>query len=218
MTGLQRAGGVAALFEAATFIVGLAVFVVILEPARYGSSAIEPARHVAFMAANLSLLQALNFLVYVAFGGVLVVLVVALHDRLKSGAPALAAIGAAFGLIWAGLVIASGMVANIGLGTIAALAARQPEQAVLVWQSYRFVVNGLGGGNEIVGGLWLLITSLAGLAGGLPRRLNHAGIVVAASGLLTTIPAFEPLGMVFGLGLIAWFAACGVVLLRPVRP
>lgn len=107
------------------------------------------------------------------------------------------------------------MVANIGLGVIVDLYGRNPADAALVWQTYKFVVSGLGGGNEIVGGLWVLLASLAGLrSGGAPRPLNYLGIVVGAAGLLTTIPALGELGAIFGLGLILWFGWLGIVMLR----
>lgn len=41
---------------------------------------------------------------YVVFGIFLVVLALALYERLKAGAPAMAQTATAFGLIWAGLV------------------------------------------------------------------------------------------------------------------
>ena len=54
---------------------------------------------------------------YVFFGFFLIVLSLALYDRLKSGAPALMQVATAIGIIWAGSLIASGMVANAGLAT-----------------------------------------------------------------------------------------------------
>ena len=69
------------------------------------------------------------------------------------------------------------------------------------------VVNGLGGGNEVVGGMWLFLVSVAALrTNGLPRLLGYFGMIVSVAGLLTTIPPLKDLGAVFGLGLIAWFA------------
>lgn len=53
---------------------------------------------------------------YVIFGVFLAVLVLALHERLKIKAPALSQISSVFGLVWVGLIIATGMIANIGLG------------------------------------------------------------------------------------------------------
>lgn len=215
MKGSQRTGGLAALFEAAAFVVGFWVFFALLGPAKYGAADVDPVRHVAFLADNQAILTIWNLVIYVAFGGFLVVLALALRERLEGAAPLLVNTGTAFGLIWAGLVIASGMVANIGMDAVVALSSRDPAGAALVWRSYLFVVDGLGGGNEIVGGLWVLLVSIAAWQmGSLPRSLNALDVVVALAGLLTTVPALGVLGAVFGLGLIAWFAWLGVAMLR----
>lgn len=77
------------------------------------------------------------------------------------------------------------------------------------------MVIGLGGGNEIAGGLWVLLIGWAALrVGGVPRALNYLGVVIGVLGLLTVVPALEVLGAVFGLGLIVWFVWLGIVMLR----
>ena len=158
----------------------------------------------------------MNLLIYVIFGLFLVVLVLALYDRLKAGSPALVQIATAYGLIWAGLVIAAGMVANIGAGMVIELHGSDPLQAGSAWLAIDSVVEGLGGGNEIVGGLWVLLVSWAALqAGGLPRILNYIGIVIGLAGLLSAVPVLGEIGgMIFGLGQIIWFVWLGIALLR----
>jgi len=68
----------------------------------------------------------------VVFGVVLVVLALALNARLKDGSPAIVQTATAFGLIWAGLVIASGMIANIGNSTVVELYSENQDQAVML--------------------------------------------------------------------------------------
>lgn len=218
MVKLQKLGGFSALGAAATFVIGFALYFTLLMPARYGSLKVDAVQHAAFLVEHRGTMVAWNLVIYVAFGLLLVVLALALHERLKSGAPDLMRTATAFGLIWATLVIASGMIANIATGVIVELYGKDPAQAALVWLSMAFVVNGLGGGNEIVGGLWLLLISLAALrTNGLPTAMAWFGIAISVAGLLTTIPPLKELGSVFGMGLIAWFAWVGIVLLRP-RP
>ena len=145
---------------------------------------------------------------------VLAVLVLALHERLKIKAPTLSALAAIFGVVWVGLVMASGMVANIGLAKVATLAAASPEQAMAIWHANNVVVEGLGGGNEIVGGVWLLLLSAAALkAATLPRALSCFGLLVGAAGVLTIYPA-ELLTEIFGLSQILWFFWLGLHLMR----
>jgi hypothetical protein len=77
------------------------------------------------------------------------------------------------------------------------------------------VSKGLGGGNEILGALWVLLIGWAALrAGGLPRALNYLGVLAGVSGILTLVPALEIVGVIFGLGLIVWFVWVGIVMLR----
>lgn len=213
MTNFQKIGGVAALIEAATFVFGLALFFTILAP--YGAGELDPAQTVAFLLDNRTIMYVWNQVIYVVFGIFLVVLSLALHARLQAGAPAVMQVATAFGLIWAGLVIASGMVFNLGVSAVVARYGQDQAQAATVWLAISAVQDGLGGGNEIVGGVWVLLLSWGALrAGGLPSALNYLGVVLGVAGLLTVVPAFDVLTAIFGLGLIVWFAWVGVVMLR----
>lgn len=215
MNNLQKQGGISSLAAAATFVVGFWLYFALLIPAQYGSLKIDAVKHVAFLVENRSTMYAWNFIIYVVFGILLVVLALALHERLKAVSPALMQAATAFGLIWATLVIAAGMIANIGAGVAVELYSKDAAQAASVWLALVFVINGLGGGNEIVGGLWLLLVSIACLRSDkVPKALSYGGLVIGASGLLTTIPSLKELGSAFGLGLIAWFVWMGIVLLR----
>ena len=51
-------------------------------------------------------------------------------------------------------------------------------------------------------------------AGALPKALNYLGVVMAAAGLFTIVPALEDVGIVFGLGLIVWLGWVGIVMYR----
>ena len=221
LNDLQKVGGVAAPLMAAAWVVGFAVFLGVLTPAGYFDERVDPAEKVAILADNQAIVSLSYLIPYVAFGVLLVVLALALYERLKAASPALAQTATAIGLIWAGLVIAAGMVANVGIGNVVDLYARDPTQAGSAWLVIETVVFGLGGQNEIAGGLWVLLISWAALrARQLPRALNCLGVVAGVAGLLTVVPAFEMLGavevlgLVFGLGLIVWFIWLGIIMLR----
>jgi hypothetical protein len=120
------------------------------------------------------------------------------------------------GIIWAGSLIASGMVSNAGIAPVVALYAKDPAQAALTWQGIESVASGLGNGNgEILGGLLTLLVSLAALrAGGFSKGLNILGLLVGAVGIISIFPGLTDLTGVFGLSQIIWFVWLGVVLLR----
>lgn len=215
MQQFQKIGGIAALIEAGTFIIGFWVYVTMLGPAGYTSTMIDTTRKVSFLVENKTFMHVWYLIIYVLFGIMLVVLTLSLDERLKENAPILARLSTAFGLIWAGLVIASGMVANIGTAAVVNLYGIDQAQAAALWLVLDFVVNGLGGGNEIVGALWIvLISKAASYKQSLPGPLNILGFIIGIAGILTTLPMLEMLGAVFGLGLIVWFIWIGVVLLR----
>jgi hypothetical protein len=158
-----------------------------------------------------------NLLMYVFFGLFLVALALALHDRLKSGAPALMQVATVIGIIWAGSLVASGMISNAGINPVVALYAKDPAQAALTWETIETIAtNGIGNGNgEILGGVWTLLVSLAALrAGGFPKGLNILGLLVGTAGILSLVPGLTGLTSIFGLGQIIWFVWLGIVLLR----
>ncbi len=212
MKTLQKFGGFAALYLAAAHLIGIVIFLVILDYL----SITDPTQKVALNVDKQMVIFSTNLLMYVFFGFALIVLSLALYDRLKSGAPAIMQAATAIGIIWAGSLIASGMVANAGLATIVSIYAKDPTQAALTFQAIEAITNGLGNANgEILGGLWVLLVSLAALrAGGLPKGLNSLGLLVGTVGIITIIPALNTLTGVFGLGQIIWFVWLGIVLLR----
>lgn len=117
MNSLQKAGGVAALVNAAAYILGLAIAMTFLAP--YLDA--NPAQYVAVMAENEMLLYLWHLLIYLVAGVFMVPMVLALHERLQGRAPAPAQISTAFGLIWTVTVIASGMMIINDQGVVADL-------------------------------------------------------------------------------------------------
>ena len=212
MKTLQKFGGFSALYMAIAHLIGIAIFLVVLDYI----SITDPVQKVALNVDKQMVVFSTNLLMYVFFGFFLIALSLALYDRLKSGAPALMQVATAIGIIWAGSLIASGMVANAGLAMIIPLYAKDPAQAALTWQGIEAVANGLGNANgEILGGLWTLLISVAALrAGNLPKGLNIIGLLVGTVGIITIIPALNALTGVFGLGQIVWFVWLGIMLLR----
>lgn len=211
-TTLQKWGGYAALYEAVAYIIGFVGFIGIVN---VGGIA-DPLEKVAAIVANQGALTALMLIVYVVWGASLVVLTLALHERLDGNHSPLARTATAFGLIWSVLVIASGMIYNVGMETVATLYVSDPTQAATVWMAIGSVFNGLGGGVEVVGGIWVILLSVVGLRSGtFARGLHFLGYVVGIAGVVSVIPALSEIsGSIFGLTQIVWFAWLGVAMLR----
>jgi hypothetical protein len=212
MKTLQKFGGFAALYLAIAYLIGMVLFLAVLDY----PSITDAAQKVALLVEKQGIIFSTNLLMYVFFGVFLIVLALALYDRLKARAPAIMQVATAIGIIWAGSLIASGMVANAGIDPVVTLYTTDPAQAALTWQGIESVANGLGNANgEILGGFLTLLVSLAALrAGGLPKGLNTLGLLVGAVGIISIIPKLDSLTGVFGLSQIIWFAWLGIVLLR----
>ncbi len=86
MNDFQKMGGIAALYEAAAYVVGMVGFLLVVDV----SGVADPVQQVALMADNQAFLSILHLIVYVIWGVFMVVLALALHERLKAGSPAMA--------------------------------------------------------------------------------------------------------------------------------
>jgi tryptophan-rich sensory protein len=212
---MQRIGGIAALACAGTYLFGFALLVTLLADTGYGTNAIDAADAVRFTVEHQALMITWNTVIYVVNALALAVLVVALANRLKAGSPDWGSIALAFGLIWTTLVLGAGMIANVTTERVAILAATDFEAAVQTWEVLHAVELGLGGGNEIAGGVWILCVSLTGLLRQtFGKGVIALGLLTGLGGLLTILPPLgDVAGAVFGLGAIAWFIAVGLTLL-----
>ncbi len=211
MNSYQKSGGYAALINAAAYIIGFGMIATLLSPI-IDATADE---YLAFLAANQTLMIVWHIIIYLVAGVFMVPLSLGLHERLKAKTPALMQNATVFGLIWAGLIIASGMLFVLDVGVVTNLYATDPAQASTVWITLSAVETALGGGIELTGGVWVLLVSLAALrGGGLPRLLNYLGVIIGAAGIVTVLPVLHDAASIFGLGFIVWFTWVGIVMLR----
>jgi len=212
MNNLQKIGGLAALYLAAAYLIGIVLFLFVLDY----PNIVDPAQKVALVVDQQMVIYSTNLILYVIFGVFLIMLALALYERLKVGAPAIMQVATAIGIIWAGSLVASGMVSNAGIPPIVALYGQDPAQAALTWLGIEAVARGLGNGNgEILGGLWTLLVSWAALrTGGLPKALNYLGMVVGLVGIVSVIPGLSDLVGIFGISQIVWFVWLAIIMLR----
>ena len=80
MKTLQKSGGYAALYLAIAYLIGLILFIVVLDY----PGITDPAQKVALLVEKPMVIFATNLFMYVFFGVSMVVLSLALYDRLKS--------------------------------------------------------------------------------------------------------------------------------------
>jgi hypothetical protein len=211
MKNLKKAGGIAALYLAAAYLAAMPYFLFVMD---LGSIA-DPVQKVAALAGHWRGLYTMTLVVYVFFGIALVVVAAALGQWLRAGGEALMRVATPIAMIWAGLLIASGMVYNVGMEPVIALFGQDQAQAASLWRAIDLLSMGLSGNGEVLGGTWMLLVSIAALrTGRLPRAHALLGLAVAAVALASVLPALKDLAKVFGIGQIVWLAWLGIVLLR----
>jgi hypothetical protein len=209
MKNLQKLGGIAALYAGVAYIAGMLGFLLVV------GWPDDPSQQVAVLANNQVTHHILYLIVYQIWAVFLVILTLALYERLKADAPVMMQIATTIGIIWATVVMASGMIFNIGMDNVVSLYSTDPTQATTVWLAIESVCTGIGGGNEMLGGLWMLLISWAALqARGLPKILNYLGLGIGAAGILSALPGLSDVGLLFGLGQIVWFVLLGIIILR----
>lgn len=210
MSGLRVPAGISALSLGLVYIAAFVYFGAFFSYPASGT----PDEKMRFLSDHQWEVSLVYFSIYVLFGVLLAILVVGVHETLKSASPPMASLASIFGVVWVGLVIASGMIFTIGLDQAVHLLGESPDAAFALWRTVSVVANSLGGGNEIVGGLWVLLVSLTALqARVLSRALNYLGCFVGIAGIATVYPE-ELFTEVFGLSQIVWFIWLGVVMLR----
>ena len=212
MKTLQKFGGFAALYLAAAYLVGMIGFLTVVDV----SGVADPVKKVALMADNLAFLYILHLIVYVVWGILMVVLALALYERLKAGSPAIVQTATVFGIFWGCVIFIAGMIHNVGMQTVVDLYGKDPAQAGTIWLTIDSVLGGLAGSNEAIGGIWILLLSWAALrTGELSKVLNYLGVVVGVAGIISIVPALGELFIyIFALGQIVWFVWLGIVMLH----
>lgn len=208
---LQKLGGFCSISLGLIYIIAFIVYGGILAYPKADATDIE---RVNFLSDNYVMLSTTNLISYVLFGILLAVLVVSIHQKIKDNLPNLSILASVFGVIWVGLVIASGMIANIGLNSVIKIGIEEPQKAISIWRSTGIVSEGLGGGNEIVGAIWVLLLSIAALKYSFfSKPLNFLGLLVALAGILTILP-FVVFKEIFGISQIVWFVWIGIAMIR----
>lgn len=209
----QRVGGVAALYLGAAYLLAMPFFLVVVDY----PGARDVAEKVALLTSNHASMHVMYLITYVVFGVALAVLALAVHALLTTSAPALMRVATAVALMWAVVLVASGMVFNAGMAAVVEVYPSDPGQALSMWAAIEPIAQGLGGGSggEFLGGLWVLLVSVASLRGGaLPRALGWLGLAVGLAGMISLIPLLSSAAYAFGLLQIVWFAWLGIAMLR----
>lgn len=211
---IQRLGGLAALYCGLAYLLMIVYFLVIVD---YPSITDQAVKIQMFME-NQASMTTIYLFGYAVFGLVLVVLSVALYDKLKGSSENGAKISAIYAIIWACMLISTGMIYIRGINTVVDLYAIDPINAIAVWTGIEATAFGLSFvDGEIIGGLWTLMISVIAIkVSTFNKGVNYLGILVGVAGIASIIPAFNAAGGtgIFGIGQMVWYIWIGILLIK----
>ncbi len=212
---LVRAGGVAAQVVAGTYVVGFLAMAAYFVPRGLISPVDDPSESLSFLLDHHAELSSWYLVLYLLGGAAMALVSLGVGQRLAP-VPALARASTALGLIWSGMLVASGSIALVGQRAAVELHAQNPDLALTTWVSTSVVQDALGGGIEVAGALWAAVVGIAAFRSrALSAGLGGLALGLATVGMVTVIPvASEVATSIFGLGLIVWFTWLGLALRR----
>jgi hypothetical protein len=214
MNTFQKAGGLAALAHAFAYLIGILLAVTLIFPIVDGNTT----RYFEFVRDNPFLMHGWILVAYWGSAVAVIFMALALYHRLNSSSPVLVQTATVFGLIWAGLIIASANLMLNDFRVITSLFAKDASLASTAWTILEAMENGIISGNELVGSLWVSLISIAALRkGGLPKALNILGATLGVLGIFTLAPNladFMWVAFTFGMGMVVWSIWLGFILLR----
>lgn len=213
---LRKIGGIASLICAGTYIIGFIILTLVLAPFGYGSDKIDASAVVEFISKKPYFLIMWNLIIYILNAIALTLVVICVSELIKTKSFYFASLSKAFGLIWVTLVLGAGMIANVAVEHAYQQFSIDPIASAVSWKLMHMIELGLGGGNEIAGGVWFLTIGFGlKVTHFLPSWVSYLAIGIGISGLTTVLPLFgEFSGSLFGLGAILWFLLAGCLFIK----
>lgn len=202
----------AGLYMALAYLVGIVIFLFILKYPEITS--VE--EKILILKDMGSMVFLTNMMMYILFGPVLVIFLLALKSSLNLEKSLLVKLSVIVGFIWAGSLTACGMIGNAAIAPALKLYQANTAEGILFWQTIETVTAGIGNGNgEILGGIMTLGLGIAMLkANSFKRALAVFGIVVGSVGIISVIPELTDLVGLFGILQLLWFIFTGITVFK----
>ncbi|MFK7861549.1 MAG: hypothetical protein AB8B64_22225 [Granulosicoccus sp.] len=214
MNSLRIAGAASALLMASIYLLGFAIFFSVLDPGR----TLTRDESIQFLSENRLIVLPTIFVLYVLAGFNLLILVQSLAGEVKDRVPWLSQTALIIGSIWCVMVIVAGFVYLSGMQAVFSLYPENAAQASTLALMIDTLFESLGGGNELIGGVWTVLISCLLLNATQNYRILHFfGIAVGIAGVVSIVPMLAEAVTIFGLGQIFWFIGLGVRFLRNKR-
>jgi hypothetical protein len=215
MSNLQKTGAVASMLLGMLFIGYIGLLTIVLPAQGLGPGTLNsPATGIPFVA--LSVLPLVIDGIYIGIALVFLLLTLALHDRLRSDAPAMMPISAAAGLLASGLFLIYAMINIVGNPIAVSMYQHDTLAGGIIYVTLRATANAINAAALFAAG-WALL--LAGWSGRATKVLPNALGYLMVGGGLAMIVSFVllPVGLLGVLLVPVWSIWLGMMLLRGLR-
>jgi hypothetical protein len=198
---LKKLSIVSAVYGGLSYIGGMFVYLQLLNY----SSANSASEQINIIGSNPILVHITTLHIYVIFSFGIILLATYLYLKLKDQKPVLGLLSLITGIVWATILIASGFI-SMAVTTLL-MSGTTAIDLASSWQTIDIISNALGGGNELIGGLFTGLLSLAMYKTHFSSKTTSIlGLIVFVGGIISALPYLVDIGIgIFVISQIIWF-------------
>lgn len=205
MMFFKKLAAISAVYCGLSYIAGMFVYLYILQY----NNATTAAAQIDITSSKAVLMHITTLHTYVLFSFAIILIATYLYLKLKDQQQALGLLSLIIGIIWSTILIASGFISM----TVTSMFMSGAEITGLenAWQALDIIKNALGGGNELIGGVFTGLLSLAMYKARFSSMLTSGlGAIVFVGGFISSLPYLAEVGIgIFVISQILWFFSLG---------
>lgn len=201
MTLFKKLATISAVYGGLSYMGGIFVYLFLLQY----DSVTSASEQLTIISNNPVLVHITTLHIYVIFSFGIILLATYQYLKLKDQQSVLGLLGLITGVVWATILITSGF---ISMGVTALLMnGTTASELVSTWQAIDIVSNALGGGNELMGGVFTGLVSLAMYKARYSSVATSVlGGLVFIGGIVSALPYITEVGIgIFVISQISWF-------------
>lgn len=197
----KKIAAISSVYGGLSYIGGIFVYLQLLQY----DSANSASEQIEIISNNPVLVHITTLHIYIIFSFGIILLATYLYLKLKDQQSILGLLGLVTGVMWATILIASGFI-SIAVTTLLMNDVAASE-LVSAWQAVDIVSNALGGGNELIGGIFTGLWSLVMYKTHFSTIVTSVlGALVFIGGTISVLPYLADIGIgIFVISQIFWF-------------
>jgi hypothetical protein len=201
MTLFKKLAAVSAVYGGLSYIGGIFVYLQLL---KY-DNATSASEQLTIISNNSVLVHITTLHIYVIFSFGIILLATYLYLKLKNRQLVLSLLSLVTGVIWATILIASGFI-SMAVTTLL-MNGTAASELTSAWQTINIISDALGGGNELMGGVFTGLLSLAMYKARFSGMATSIlGALVFIGGTISALPYLADIGIgIFVISQILWF-------------